>query len=251
VQTERLAAMGQTVASLSHSIKNILQGLRGGADAVELALDKGELDLAREGWPILSRNLDRIYTLTINMLAYSRRGSLDVELADLHGLVREAGDLLAPLADRKRVGVLLDLAEDMPPIPLDVNGLHQALVNVIMNAVEAAPAKKGVVTIKTRYDPAGLEATVVVADNGPGMDAARLETIFEAFRSTKGQRGTGLGLAVTRKIVEEHGGRIEIESSPGEGTSVHITLPSDRGQIDSSATHLPRPMPGDDLEESF
>jgi pSer/pThr/pTyr-binding forkhead associated (FHA) protein len=77
MQTERLAAIGQTVAWLSHSIKNILQGLRGGADAVELALDKGDLKLAREGWPILTRNLDRIYGLTLNMLAFSKRRRLE------------------------------------------------------------------------------------------------------------------------------------------------------------------------------
>lgn len=251
MQTERLAAMGQTVASLSHSIKNILQGLRGGADAVELALNKRDLKLAREGWPILGRNLDRIYTLTLNMLAYSRRSSLEVELSDLHALINEAAELIGRYCDRRQAGLLLDLAEDMPPIPLDPGGMHQALMNVLINAVEAVPPKKGVITIKTQYAADKHEARIVVSDNGPGIDPAEQDAVFEAFTSTKGHRGTGLGLAVTKKIVQEHGGAIELESALGEGSTVTITLPSDRGEIDASDTRFPRPLPTDRLEEDF
>jgi two-component system NtrC family sensor kinase len=251
VQTERLAAMGQTVASLSHSIKNILQGLRGGADAVELALRKRDLKLAREGWPILGRNLDRIYTLTLNMLAYSRQSHLDVELTELHPLINEAAELINRHCDRKQVGLLLDLAEDMPPIPLDPGGIHQAMMNVLMNALEAAPPKKGVITIKTQYDATRHAARIAVSDNGPGIDPAEQELVFEAFTSSKGHRGTGLGLTVTRKIVEEHGGTVELESQPGEGTTITITLPSDRGDLDASDTRLPRAVTGEDLEEGF
>jgi signal transduction histidine kinase len=251
MQTERLAAIGQTVASISHSIKNILQGLRGGADAVELALNKEDLKLAREGWPILSRNLDRILTLTLNMLAYSRQSTLDIELADLHALINEAAELMGPQCDHKRVGLLLDLTEDMPPIPLDQSGFHQALMNVLMNALEAVPARRGVITIKTEFAGEGQAAQVAISDNGPGIDPLRLDTVFEAFSTTKGQRGTGLGLAVARKIVTEHDGTIELASEPGSGTTVTITLPADRGDIDASDTRLPRPMESDQLTDEF
>lgn len=251
LETERLAAIGQTVASLSHSIKNILQGLRGGADAVEMALAKEDLGLARQGWPILARNLDRILTLTLNMLAFTRRSSLDVELADLNAIVREVAQLLERECERKHVGLILDLAEDAPPVPLDVNGVHQALTNVLMNAVEAAPARQGVVTVKTQYDPAAHRAIIAVSDNGPGIPAARHEAVFEAFQSTKGQRGTGLGLAVTRKIVQEHDGTVTLESAEGSGTTVTIALPSDRASASASETKLPRPLERDDFEEHF
>jgi len=241
VQTERLAAMGQTVASLSHSIKNILQGLRGGADAVELALNKGDLTLAKEGWPILGRNLDRIYALTLNMLAYSKQRPLEIELTPLHRLIQEAAELIQPQCDRKRVGLILDLPEDMPPIPADANALHQALMNLLINAVEAAPEKKGVITVTTRYITESREAEISVSDNGPGIEPEWQEQIFHAFTSTKGQRGTGLGLAVTRKIVQEHGGRIELAPQvPGKGTTFVITLPSDYAGMDSGDTRLPR-----------
>jgi len=251
MQTERLAAIGQTVAWLSHSIKNILQGLRGGADAVELALKKGDLELANEGWPILTRNLNRIYGLTLNMLAYSKQRELDIELSPLSRLIEEAAQLVQSLCDRKRVGLLLDLADDVPPIPLDPDAVHQALVNLLTNALEAAPPKTGVITVRTRYLPERHEAQITVLDNGPGIPAERHDEVFEAFWSTKGQRGTGLGLAVTRKIVQEHGGAVTLESDDGQGAAFTITLPSDRGKQESAETRLPQPRPTAGFDDEF
>ncbi len=251
MQTERLATIGQTVAWLSHSIKNILQGLRGGADAVEMALNRGDFTLAREGWPILARNLDRIYGLTQNMLAYSKHRELDLELTPIGPLMEELVQLVQPQCDRKRVGLLLDLAEDMPPIPIDGNAIHQAVMNLLGNALDAAPAKTGVVTLRTRFLAESHEAQIAVSDNGAGISPERHEELFEAFHSTKGQRGTGLGLAVTRKIVEEHGGRIEVRSEPEQGATFIITLPSDRVVLDSGDTRLPRPLPSAELDDEL
>ena len=240
LQQERLAAMGQTVASLSHSIRNILQGLRGGADAVELALHKGDLKMAHEGWPILSRNLDRIFALTQNMLAYAKPRDLEVEHSQIRPLIEEVAQLMQPQADRKRATLLLDLADDMPPIPLDPNALHQALMNLVMNAVEAVPTRTGSVTIRSRFDANRREAEIAVLDNGPGIESDRQSQVFEAFISTKGQRGTGLGLAVTRKIVEDHGGRLSLQSQPGRGACFVISLPTERPGLDLGDTRLPR-----------
>jgi signal transduction histidine kinase len=251
MQRERLAAMGQTVASLSHSIKNILQGLRSGADAVELALNRGDLPLAREGWPILARNLDRIYALTLNMLLYSKPRDLEIDLVPVTRLIREAAELIQPQCERKRIGLILDLADDVPPVPLDAHAMHQALMNLLMNAVEAAPQKTGVVTIRTRYDAVAHEASISVGDNGPGIEPRVQEQIFEAFTSTKGQRGTGLGLAVTRKIVQQHEGRIALESQPGRGATFTIVLPTDRPALDSGETRAPRPQARVELGEEF
>jgi two-component system NtrC family sensor kinase len=231
MQTERLAAIGQTVASLSHSIKNILQGLRGGADAVELALRKGDLKLAEEGWPILTRNLDRIYGLTLNMLAYSKQHDLELELAPLGRLITEVAELLQPQCDRKRVGLLLDLDDETPPLPMDPNAMHQVFMNLLTNALEAAPARKA-----SEYLPQQSLAVIRISDNGPGIPARQRDRIFEPFWSTKGQRGTGLGLAVTRKIVEEHGGRIWLDDSTDAGATFTIHLPSDRSRLGSADT---------------
>jgi len=237
LQDERLATMGRTVASLSHSIRNILQGLRGGADTIELALGRGDVNLAREGWPILSRNMERILRLTQNMLAWSRPSTLDVELCDLHGLLGEACDLVRKECRQKRVALMLDLADAMPPVPVDANGLHQAVLNLLDNALDAVAPRRGVITLSTAYDEPLHEFSITVMDNGEGMDAALQAEVFDAFRTTKGQRGTGLGLAVTRKIVLEHGGRMELQSAPGQGAKFRIILPSDRRVTHPGETH--------------
>ena len=242
LQTERLAATGEAVASLSHSIKNILQGLRGGADAVELAINRGDLKLAEEGWPILSRNLDRILALTMNMLTYSKPPALDIEETSLPRIIDEVAELIQPQCDRKNAGLILDVDRDVPPIPVDAAALHQALMNVVTNAVEAAPSKTGVVTMTLSFDPQKREAVITVGDNGPGVPEHMQGRAFEPFISSKGQRGTGLGLAVTRKIIREHGGRIQLTSKPNEGATVTIHLSSESIAVDPSATRLPRPM---------
>ena len=105
MQHERLAAMGETVASISHSVKNMLQGLRSGAGAIDLALKKGNLALAREGWPILARNLNRVYTLTFNMLAWSRSHTIEISLVQLEPIVQDAIELVQSACERGKIHI--------------------------------------------------------------------------------------------------------------------------------------------------
>ncbi|MBM44578.1 MAG: hypothetical protein CMJ36_06170 [Phycisphaerae bacterium] len=242
LEQERLASVGQTVASISHAIKNILQGLRGGASAIELAIDRGDLELAREGWPILSRNLDRIYDLTFNMLAYARTRGLEPEHQLLAPVLQDAADLVRPLARRRRISIDLDIGADMPPIPCDSNALHQAILNLLLNAVEAVPAKEGRIILSAGWNPDDDEAWIVIEDNGPGIEPGRYEEVFRPFASTKGQRGTGLGLPVTRQLVEDHRGRVELEPSGPGGAKFTIILPGS-GPEDPGETTGPRPAP--------
>lgn len=254
---DRLVSVGRTVASISHAIKNILQGLRGGASAVELGLQRGNLEMAREGWPILSRNLDRIYDLTFNMLAYSRTRSLELGAHDLHEVVQDVIALVEPVAIRKKVGIIGQCEPDMDPITCDANALHQALLNLMLNAVEAVESKSGRVEIRTRSDAQGFWIEVV--DNGPGIDPGRKEEVFRPFASTKGQRGTGLGLPVTRRIIEDHGGEITLLDGNEGGCCFRIMLPQaetdDPGATRVPSTDDPRtPLPMDhppDLSDEF
>ena len=249
LHAERLAAMGETVASLSHSIKNILQGLRGGADVVEMGLKRGDLKVASGGWGILKRNLDRIISLTMNMLAYSRPRAVDLELTSIPRLIEDCVSLLKDQAAAKGVALIVDEEQDMPPIPVDPGQIHQALMNLLTNAVEAVEPTTGVVTVRAHYDAGGggtgggrkPEATIAVIDNGPGIPPEKAARIFEPFFTTKGLRGTGLGLAVTKRITEQHGGTVEIRSSPGRGAAFTLHLPSVAEiVVDPSQTHHPR-----------
>jgi len=247
LQSERLAAIGETVATLSHSIKNILQGLRGGADVVEMGLRKDDLKIAKGGWAIQKRNLDKIIGLTMNMLAFSRQRRIELELTRLAPLLEDCANLLEGQCKDRRVALIVDVEPEMPPIPLDSSLIHQAMMNLISNAVEAVAPGEGAVTVRAIYRTAGgtrkvPEVEIAVIDNGPGIPASKMPWVFEPFSTTKGIKGTGLGLAVAKRIAEEHGGSIALESVEGRGATFRLTLPADPGsKLDPSATASSRP----------
>lgn len=247
LQTERLAAMGQTVASLSHSIKNILQGLSGGADLVEMGLDREDLAISRQGWGILRRNLDRIAGLTTNMLAFSRQRQVEIEFTFLRPLIEECAQLIESVCEQQGVALIVDAEDEVPPVPIDASLIHQAVMNLLTNALEAVPQGSGSITVRLHYEEPDSrgpgspgEAHVMVIDNGPGIPKDRHKSIFEPFQTSKGVRGTGLGLAVTKRVVEDHRGRITISSEPGKGSTFTIVLPTDPDRDhDPAATRGP------------
>lgn len=264
LQTERLAAIGETVAVLSHSIKNILQGLRGGADVVEMGLKKDDLKIARGGWTILKRNIDRIMGLTLNMLAYSRPRAPEYELTRISSLLEEAAGLMQDQCTVKQVALIVDADSEMPPVMIDPHLIHQAIVNLLLNAVEAVEPKVGAVTARATYVaawPSSRGATVSslagraavridIIDNGPGIARERHGQVFEPFHTTKGIKGTGLGLTVTKRLVEEHKGRILLESDAGHGATFTLVIPAETsGLVDPSATSATKPAVPDPLRQ--
>lgn len=224
VERERMAAAGETAAHLSHSIKNILQGLRSGGDLVERGLARQDLPLASQGWRILDRNLDRCYNLMLNMLAFSKPREPYLETIQVNEIVDDIVSLLQKSADDAKLVLLSELDAKAPPIPVDRDGIHQVVLNLVTNAIEAVPRGSGIVTVRTRFDPIERELMISVVDNGPGIPEADRERIFEAFHSSKGHGGTGLGLPVARKIIAEHGGRIEVVSATGRGAEFRVYL---------------------------
>jgi signal transduction histidine kinase len=240
MRTERLAAAGETVAALSHYIKNILQGLTGGSDVVEMGLRAQSLATVDQGWQVVQRNFDKIYSLTMNMLAYAKQREPRLGPVQLNVLVEDVLRLVARRAEDKGVLVKSQLAPSLPAVPLDENGIHQVVLNIVANAIDAAPKGTGVVNVSTAFDPAADAAVVAIGDNGTGIPPDVQQRIFDPFYSTKGHGGTGLGLAVARKIVDEHMGRIAVASVPGEGTVIRVILPiqAKRG-VDSAATDGP------------
>lgn len=239
VQSERLAAVGETVARLSHHIKNILQALSAGLEIVEAGVRREDLDRIRSAWPIVQRNIERTHSLILNMLAFSKEREPVKESINVNHVLTECVDLVRPRADERGVAVLTDL-DDMPPIPADPSGLQQAFMNLLTNAVEAVEDRSGAVTVSSEYDTMERSVRVRVADNGSGIDEESIESIWTPFYSSKGQAGTGLGLAVTRKIIDEHHGRIEVESEPGQGTAFILHIPAIEGvALDASDTRGP------------
>ncbi len=259
LQSERLAAMGETVAMLSHSIKNILQGLRGGADVVEMGLKRSDLKITSGGWAILKRNLDRIISLTMNMLAFSRQRAVEPDLTPIAPLIEDCAQLLEGLCSARQVALLLDIDAEIPPVPLDASLVHQALMNLLTNGVEAVDPGRGVVTVRAMYRAQGgvlpppkniladaakaprPEIEIAVIDNGPGIPKSKQPWVFDPFNTTKGVKGTGLGLAVAKRVAEDHGGVILLESTEHKGATFRFILPADASHHpDPSATQAER-----------
>lgn len=242
VQTERLAAAGEAVAYLSHHIRNILQGMQGGADVVELGLKRQAIEPIQSGWALIRRNLDRIYILALNMLTFSKERQPRIESAQLNRIVDDVIVLAQGKADERQVMILTDL-EEMPAVPMDPDGMHQVAHNIILNAIEAVPQQQGRVNVSTRYFPKDARVVLSIQDNGGGISPDERERIFDAFHSSKGHGGTGLGLAAAKKIVTELGGVIDVESTVGEGTTFHVKLPAVHVRLaDSDKTHGPGPQ---------
>ncbi|MFQ5502080.1 MAG: ATP-binding protein [Phycisphaerae bacterium] len=240
MRTERLAAAGETVAALSHYIKNILQGLKGGSDVVEMGIRAETMETVDQGWEIVRRNLDNIFSLTMNMLAFAKQREPRREPIQLNSVVQDVLKLVKHRAEDKGVLLKRTLEDVLPPIPVDEHGIHQVMLNIITNAIDAAPKLSGVVNVQLAYDNSQEAAVLSVGDNGSGIPEDIRERIFDAFYSTKGHGGTGLGLAVAKKIIDEHQGMITIQSVHEEGTLIRITLPVGPGTtVDSAGTHGP------------
>ncbi len=224
LKTERLVAVGQAVAGLSHYTKNILGGLHGSIDLIDEGLESNNSTLLEKGWRVLKRSAERLSNIVEDMLAYSKvRQPLRSE-TDLRLLIEEVGESFLLLMSRKEVELVLELDELPKNFSLDPNGLHRCMLNLLINAGDAVPAEGGKVRVCGGTTESGA-LEIEIHDNGSGVSDDVKEAIFDPFFSTKGSGGTGLGLAVTIKIISEHGGTIAVEDSPEGGALFRLILP--------------------------
>lgn len=232
LKAERFAAMGQTITVLSHHIKNILQGVRGGSYLIRMGLDEHKDELIRQGWGIVERNQTRIYDLVMDMLNYSKDRVPVLKLADVNTVVSEVMELAAARAQECGVKLEFRRGGDISMAMFDEEGIHRAVLNIVSNAIDAVEdIENGAVVIQTGYDRAADMLLVAVSDNGPGIPEDQRGAIFNVFESSKGSRGTGIGLPVSRKILREHGGRVRVEGGPGEGTRFVLSWPRGNATI--------------------
>jgi len=229
ITSERLAATGQTVAGLAHYIKNILNGLKGGTYVLNVALDKNNTDKIKNGWTMIERNVGRISDLVLDLLAYSKERKPERENCFPNEIVKEIYALMESKARENNIEIERDLDPSIGEIYIDQKAVHRSLLNLISNAIDACifdttPKKHWQIKVTTAVEENHI-IRFEVADNGMGMDEETKEKIFSSLFSTKGERGTGLGLLVTEKIIKENGGKINVASEPGNGTTFTIYLP--------------------------
>lgn len=230
LEAERLAAVGQTVAGLAHGVKNLLTGLEGGMYLMSTGLKKGNTERVDNGWEMLNRNIVRISKFVRDFLSYSKGRTITVEPSDPAAVAKEVVLLYASRAEEAGVELSWHADGEIAPANLDYEGLHECLTNLVGNAMDACltseteDSRRVHVCVSDR----GGVLRFAVQDNGVGMDYDLKQKVFTTFFTTKGLGGTGLGLLTTRRIIQEHGGRIELESTPHEGSTFTIVLPRDR-----------------------
>jgi PAS domain S-box-containing protein len=229
IEAERLGAVGQTVAGLAHSIKNILMGLEGGKFMVGLGLKNDDQQMISEGWEMLERNFDKTTSLVKDFLSFSKGRLPELRMMNPADLVTEIIGLYKDIAAQSGIELKADIADNLKGAPLDPDGIHTCLTNLVSNAIDACHMgeQKGSEVVISAADR-GDKLVFEVRDNGSGIEYDIKQKIFTTFFTTKGGEGTGLGLLTTRKIVTEHGGKISVTSKEGEGACFRMEFPRKR-----------------------
>jgi len=225
-RADRLAALGQLTAGLAHELRNPLGTLKTSAELLERKV-AGDNDIAREMAGYITQEVDRINSLITRFLDFARPRNLRMEKTSLPAMLDQAIERF----DREKSGaaasvtVFKNYSPDVPPVNIETELMEHVITNLLSNAAQASPAG-AVVTVKTRLADTeeGTKAEIAVIDRGSGIDPKHLENIFNPFFTTKAS-GVGLGLSIVSKIVDEHGGQINVESTPGEGSVFHVYLP--------------------------
>ena len=225
---KQLILLGQTVAGMAHSIKNIMMGLEGGIYVVNKGIEDKSQDEIKEGWEMVLLNFDKISHIVKDILYCSKEREPNLQEIGPNDVVREVYKLFKSMASKYAIEIKLDLDDKVKEAVIDPEGLHTVLSNLVTNAMDACKIDlwkdEHLIEMRTRKGRNG-STIIEVADNGIGIDKDLKEHVFEEFFSSKGDKGTGLGLMVTQKIMREHGGKITFRSRPNRGTTFVVTFP--------------------------
>jgi signal transduction histidine kinase len=229
VEAERMAAVGQTVAGLSHAIKNIAGGLKGGAFVLEKGIELNNKKYLMQGWEMIKGNVDKITHLSLDLLNYTKTTEINYQPCHPNKPAQEVFNLMTLRAKQNGIGLKCQLCPDLEELNFDPELIHRCLLNLVSNALDACVENhcggknKEVQIITATTDGWGVEYRVT--DNCCGMDEEIKAKVFQEFFTTKGAQGTGIGLMITKKIIDDHGGVIEVESKKGIGSKFVIRLP--------------------------
>jgi signal transduction histidine kinase len=233
VESERLAAVGQTAAGLAHAIKNISGGLSGGIFVMDKGFELDNPEYLRQGWKMVKGNVGKINNVAMELLNFAREREPDYRHADPNAPLRDVHDLMEPQAEEYGVIFRLETDESLPMAWFDPEAIHRALLNLATNAMYACADircshRDTEIVLRSRR-PEGWAVEYEVADSGCGMDEETRKQVFRNFFTTKGYDGTGLGLMLTKKIVDAHGGTIDLDTEKGKGTRIRIRIPRRSG----------------------
>jgi signal transduction histidine kinase len=222
-----LSSLGLMIGSISHGIKGLLTGLDGGMYLLNLGFAKDNSNQVKEGWDIVKRRVAEIRKMVMDILFYAKEREPKLERVDLRDFVEEIAKELEPRMQCQKIQFIMDFDSDLGEFEVDRAYVHSALNNIIENAMDACARDKArkahriMFGVKKRQDKLKFE----IGDDGIGMDGEAQEKLFTPFFSTKGSKGTGLGLFIANAVIEQHGGEILVKSKLGQGTLFQIIIP--------------------------
>lgn len=223
----QLAALGMMVGQIAHDVKGVLTGLDGGVYMVTTGMERKDRGRLEQGWEMVRRNVDRVRTLVLDILYYAKERELEYRLASPIRIVEDLVGAFQVRARESGVEVLTDLDPAAIAIEVDVRAVEAMLTNLLNNALDACRADPSGEARRVRVGVRDEDVGVAfeISDNGVGMDRETRERAFTPFFSSKGGKGTGLGLYIAHRIAMQHGGTIDLSSKLGDGTTFTVHLP--------------------------
>ena len=225
---DNLTSLGFLISSISHGIKGMLTGLDGGIYLINKGIERKENDKVKEGWDVVQLMVERIRRLVHNILFYAKERELHTDKVDVREFAEDLCLTMAQKTEMQHIEFTKQFAPALGSFEVDTHVVRTALINILENAIEAVAADTSEDRHRISLEVRREKKTVVfeIRDNGIGMDQETLDSLFTLFFSTKGHAGTGLGLYVADKVIQQHGGKIEVASRAGEGSRFRIMLPS-------------------------
>jgi signal transduction histidine kinase len=224
---DNLSNLGLMLSTISHSLRGCLTGLNASLYNVEAGFYRNNPAQIEEGLDLCKLMVDRVRKLVLDILYHSKERDLEIEVVEVWRFAKE----VAILIENRIKAANITFATTFPPdagwFAIDPEVIRTALMNILENAMEACIEDRRSIahriTFSTRIDEANV--CFEISDNGPGVEEEQAKNMFQLFSSSKGNRGTGIGLFVTRKAILKHGGTIRVESKPDQGATFHIVLP--------------------------
>jgi signal transduction histidine kinase/FixJ family two-component response regulator len=225
---DHIASLGMMLGSMSHGIKGLLTALDGGVYRVETGLTRGDLEEVRSGWDMLRLRIERIKKMILDVLYYAKSRELELTEVDLRAFVEDLAAIIKPKADQSGVQFVLDFIGAEGTLEADAVALSSALVNFLENALDACYMDRTKKDHTLTFSAKRSDSRIVfeIADNGLGMDEETKNNMFTLFFSSKGSRGTGIGLFVSNHVITQHHGHISVESEYGKGTRIQVEIPA-------------------------
>ncbi len=225
VQNERMAAIGMTITNIAHNIKNLLTINKGVEELMSMYVSDIADEKLQKSWQLVRKSLEQINNLSANMLDFTRVHPVKLDLIDINSTMLNYRNFFQENLTSKGIKLVMDLDTNLTKWVMDESGLNRALLNLVVNANDAVKEKdNGIITISTIIDTQN-HLNIGVSDNGCGIEPDRINNVFQLFFTTKGTKGSGLGLPMVQRFAESLGGTITVESKVNEGTTFNLNIP--------------------------